>query len=60
MRSKPRPRLSESAKLVPGNVTALTVSVPSLNSGKNARPARESAMPATIKSSADGMITNAG
>ena len=32
MRSSPRPRLSESARLVPGSVTALTVSVPSLNS----------------------------
>ena len=38
-RSNPSPRAFESARLVPGTVTALIVNAPSLNSGKNDRPA---------------------
>ena len=40
-RSSALPSAFESARLVPGIVTALTVSAPSLNSGRNERPAAE-------------------
>ena len=52
-RSRALPSAFESARLVPGIVTALTVRAPSLNSGRNDRPA--AAMPTSAAtSSSDG------
>ena len=42
-RSRALPSAFESARLVPGIVTALTVKAPSLNSGRNDRPAASDA-----------------
>ena len=48
------PSASDSARLVPGRVTALTVSAPSLNSGRNDRPSRERSRRRPATSSGDG------
>ena len=52
-----RPIRSDSSSEVPGSVTALIVSEPSLNSGRNARPRNGSTTMATARSPPDAPMT---
>ena len=58
-RSSALPSAFESARLVPGIVTALTVSAPSLNSGRNERPAPAIATRAAMSSATEAPATRA-
>ena len=58
--STTRPSASDSASDVPGSVTALNVSEPSLNSGRKARPKKDVATSATASNATAGSVTNHG
>ena len=55
-RSSDAPSLSDSSRLVPGIVTALIVSDPSLNSGRNERPIDEKVEIAAASSNTEAVI----